>query len=196
MALRTFNSNTVVEQFDASFDKILEADALIIDIRDNGGGNSGHGYSIMARLIDEPCSLTSRWRTREIRPTFRAWGREPSWFEGDHGTIEPRGQEPFEGDVVVLIGPRTYSAAEDFLVPMKASGRAKLVGEPTGGSTGQPLRVDVYGAHAAICTKWDRFPDGSDFVGVGVQPDIHIERTIEDVAQGRDPVLEAAIESL
>ena len=110
--------------------------------------------------------------------------------------IEPRGDSAFTGPVAVLIGPRTFSAAEDFLVPLKATKRAVLVGSATGGSTGQPIVVPVFGARIAICTKWDRFPDGSEFVGVGVLPDISVERTIVDVARGNDPVLEAAVAML
>jgi len=42
-------------------------------------------------------------------------------------------------------------------------------------------------------TKWDRFPDGTEVVGIGVLPDVAAGRTREDVATGRDAVLEAAI---
>ena len=192
MAVNTFGTEKVVELFDAQFDSVLASKGLIIDVRNNSGGSSGNGYAIVARLIDKPCA-TSKWRTRMYKPSYQAWGREEEWFEGEHGAIEPRGEKPFSGPVVVLIGPKTYSAAEDFLVPLKASGRATLIGEPTGGSTGQPLFVNVYGASAGICTKWDRFPDGTDFVGVGVQPDIPVARTKADVAGGRDPALESAI---
>ena len=71
--------------------------------------------------------------------------------------------------------------------------RATLVGEATCGSSGQPLSFSIYGADARVCTKWDRFPDGTEFVGVGILPDVPVSRTKEDVAAGRDAVLEAAI---
>lgn len=196
VALNTFGNSRVVKAFDAKYEKILEAEGLIIDVRNNGGGNTTHGYSIISRLIDEPNDKTSIWRSRKHIPVFKAWGRKQEWHEGNHGTIEPRGDTPFSKPVVVLIGPNTYSAAEDFLVPLKASGRATLIGEPTGGSTGQPLIFNVYGTRVAICVKWDRFPDGTDFVGVGVQPDIEIPLTKQDVRDGTDPVLEKAISFL
>jgi carboxyl-terminal processing protease len=196
VAVNTFGSDQAVKAFDEVFDKILDSKGLVIDIRENGGGNTNHGYAIIARLIDRPCDQTSKWRTREYRPSFRAWGREPGWHEGEHGTIQPRGERPFSGPVAVLIGPKTYSAAEDFLVPLKASGRAVLIGEPTGGSTGQPLRIVLYGTSAGICTKWDFFPDGTDFVGVGIRPDLEVRRTKADVAAGTDPVLAKAVEIL
>lgn len=166
-------------------------------MRNNGGGSSDIGYSLIARLIDKPITQTSLWRTRDYRPVFRAWDRPMPLFEGgDSGVVEPRGGRPFTGPVAVLIGPNTYSAAEDFLVPLKMSGRARLVGTPTGGSTGQPLIVEVYGAYARICTKWDRMPDGTEFVGVGVQPDVHVELTRQAIAAGRDLVVERAVDVL
>src|SRR5438552_18837136 len=80
------------------------------------------------------------------------------------------------------------------LIPLKVQKRATLVGEATCGSSGQPLFFSIYGADVRICTKWDRFPDGTEFVGVGVLPDVEVSRTKEDVASGRDAVLNAAIQ--
>ena len=72
--------------------------------------------------------------------------------------------------------------------------RATLVGEATCGSSGQPLFFSIYGANVRICTKWDRLPDGAEFVGVGIPPDVEVSRTKKDVANGRDAVLQAAIQ--
>jgi len=96
--------------------------------------------------------------------------------------------------VVVLVGPRTLSAAEDFLIPLHASHRAYLVGQRTAGSTGQPLFMMLPGGGgASICTKWDTYPDGREFVGVGVIPDVEVYPTQAEVAAGlwsggKDPV--------
>lgn len=95
--------------------------------------------------------------------------------------------------MVVLIGPDTFSAAEDFLVPLKSMKRATLIGSPTAGLTGQPLGVGLYGTSIRICTKWDRFRDGTEFVGVGIQPDIVVAPSRSDIAAGKDPVLERAV---
>jgi carboxyl-terminal processing protease len=71
------------------------------------------------------------------------------------------------------------------------------VGEKTNGSTGQPLIIQLpMRARARICTKWDTYPDGREFVGVGVIPDVEIGPTAEDIAAGRDAVLEKGIEVL
>jgi carboxyl-terminal processing protease len=195
IALNSFNNKGIVNQFDRIFDKILNSNGLILDIRKNGGGSSSIGYQIISKLIDKQLE-TSKWKTRQYKPAYKAWKKAEEWFESAHDTIQPDSGKLFLGKVVVLIGPKTFSAAEDFLVPLKASGRAKLIGMPTGGSTGQPLFVQLYETTLAICTKWDYFPDGTEFVGVGIQPDIKIEPTKKDIIENRDPVLEKAIQIL
>jgi carboxyl-terminal processing protease len=72
--------------------------------------------------------------------------------------------------------------------------RGITVGEATGGSTGQPLSIKLPGGGSGrICVKRDRFPDGREFVGVGVAPDIEVKRSIDDVRAGRDAVMVRAI---
>ena len=92
---------------------------------------------------------------------------------------------------------RTASAAEDFLVAFQTSNRGKVIGQKTCGSTGQPLTLELPGGGGArICTKRDTYPDGREFVGIGVIPDIEIAPTCEDIAEDRDVVLEKALEVL
>ncbi len=193
VALNSFGTASVVEQFDQHFERILKSQGLIIDVRQNGGGNSENGYAVIARLISEATTQTSISRTRSYKPAVRAVGKPEGWYEIGPDRIEPRGARPYLDAVVVLIGADTMSAAEDFLVPLKLLKRAALIGSPTAGSTGQPLRVNLYGTTARICTKWDRFPDGTEFVGVGIQPDILVEPTRSDIAAGKDAVLERAV---
>jgi hypothetical protein len=49
---------------------------------------------------------------------------------------------------------------------------------------------------ARVCTKHDTYPDGREFVGVGVIPDVEIHPTAVDIATNRDVVLGKAIEVL
>lgn len=124
-------------------------------------------------------------------------GQSGGWHEGHHDDVAPA-RNPFLGPIVVLTSPRTFSAAEDFLVILKAFGRARLVGERTGGSTGQPLSIEGLpaGGTARVCTKRDMFPDGTEFVGVGVIPDVEVRLTVADIAAGRDVVFEQGLAEL
>ncbi|MBK6316127.1 MAG: hypothetical protein IPF53_18005 [Blastocatellia bacterium] len=193
VALNTFNDNRAAEMFEAAFPEIAKADAIVFDVRENGGGNSGVGYRVLACLSDAKF-LGSRWATREYRPTYRAWGRREGRFEGSPDSVAPNTKLLFTKPVVVLASARTYSAAEDFLVAFRGMKRGLIIGEPTGGSTGQPLMFPLPGGGGArICTKADSGPDGTEFVGVGVVPNRVVRRTVKDVRAGRDAVLEAAV---
>ena len=112
--------------------------------------------------------------------------------------IDPETTEPFLGPVVVLIGPETNSAAEDFVVPLHAAGRATIVGQKSRGSTGQPLRFSFLEGKISgrVCTKRDQYPDGREFVGVGIIPDVEVHPSPADIAAGRDVVLEKGLEVL
>ena len=106
----------------------------------------------------------------------------------------PDGKRHYAGPVLVLTSARTYSAAEDFVVAFDAMQRGRIVGEATGGSTGQPLLFDLPGGgKARICTKRDSYPDGREFVGVGVQPQVAVHPRAADLQAGRDTVLHAAL---
>jgi carboxyl-terminal processing protease len=194
--LPSFGSDQVVREFDGVFDQIRQARGLILDVRRNGGGSTQNGYAILSRLVDKSVP-GSRWKSRKHIAAYKAWGRDEQWEEGTHGTIEPHATNHYGGPVVVLTGPETASAAEDFAVAFHASGRGKVVGQRTFGSTGQPLMVQLPGGGGArICTKRDTYPDGREFVGIGVIPDVEIEPSRQDIASQRDVILEKGIEEV
>jgi carboxyl-terminal processing protease len=48
------------------------------------------------------------------------------------------------------------------------------------------------GLIARVCAKRDTYPDGRDFMGVGVKPDIYVKKTVDDLKNGIDVELKAA----
>lgn len=213
VCLNSFNDEKVVGEFEAMLPELYKAKGVIIDLRKNGGGSTGNGAAILDHFTDKPLS-GSAWRTREHRASFKAWGKFAGqqgdtaslnykyyigevWYRSYHDTLYPTQGRKITVPTVVLIGYSTASAAEDFLVYADRVPHFTRVGQPTYGSTGQPLFFDLPGGGSArICTKRDTYPDGRDFVGVGVQPDVKIENTVVDFVRNRDRVLEAGIEVL
>jgi C-terminal processing protease CtpA/Prc len=80
-ALNTFGSDEAAKQFDSHSDEVLNSKGLILDIRNNDGGNAENGYAVIAHLIDKATSETSKWRTRDYKPDLRAWGKAEEWYE-------------------------------------------------------------------------------------------------------------------
>jgi len=196
VSLNSFDDNSAADAWLAAFDEIAKSSALVIDVRRNGGGNSDVGYKILSTL-DDKAFLTSRWATRDYKPTWRAWDKAQPMYAEAPDAVQPDPQRQYRKPVLVLTSAATYSAAEDFAVAFDVMQRGMLVGEATGGSTGQPLHIKLPGGGSArICTKQDTYPDGRAFVGVGVQPQHLVKQTVEGVRAGRDEVLEAALASL
>ena len=130
---------------------------------------------------------------RQYTPPYRAWGNAPDELIINKWDWKPYKSPTFRGKVAVLIGPSTYSAAEDFLVAFRATGRGVTIGQPTGGSTGQPLMFPLPGEGMGIvCSKRDLFSDGTQFVGYGIAPDNYVDYSYQNFIQGKDEAIAAA----
>ena len=99
------------------------------------------------------------------------------------------------GPIVVLMNQSTFSAAEDFVDVMKMYTNAVFVGNNTAGSSGQPLCEPLEsGGFFRICTRRCIAQNGEDIYNKGFTPDIRIIPAAEDIASGRDVVLEKGLE--
>mgnify|MGYP001154671041 CR=1 FL=1 len=217
--LNTFGDEKIIDEFKAILPQLYSAKGVIIDLRGNGGGDTGIGAEILKYFTDEKVLIGSAWKTRDNIAAYKAWGtyqlqdtsKAPKsawqkkviasakgdyWYQGDTMTFENNIKvAKIKAPLIVLTGNNTASAAEDFLVMLSSlKGRATVIGERTYGSTGQPLPVSLPGLSASrICTKRDMYPDGRDFVGIGIIPDVEVKRTPGDVINGTDAVLVQAM---
>ena len=196
--------------------------AVIFDLRNNGGGNTPE---FIPYLINEPiaeCRRDCRWsvayasaRLQGITNAtmanlgFKMWLKSNGlgevskrvtleWLElaGKDSRIMPADVH-YDGKIVILTDANTASAAEDFVVPLQCAKRATVIGEPTYGSTGQPIYYNLPGGGwLSICTVKTKYPDGREFIDVGCQPDIPVNRTIKAIVEGRDEVMDAALRFL
>ena len=79
-------------------------------------------------------------------------------------------------------------------MPFKDNGRALLVGETTGGSSGQPALCEIgEGMRCGIGAKRQYFPDGGPFEGLGIEPDIAAPVEPSDLRNCRDRALDTAV---
>jgi carboxyl-terminal processing protease len=198
VAIRTFGYEGVVGDFDRELAGLGQLECLILDLRVNGGGNSGWSDAIIGRLVDRPLEgMHERWP--EYSPALRSWGRGENgtgitWGGKHNAPLEPVGPVSFHGPLVLLTSAATHSAAEDFVGPLKTGRRARTVGATTAGSTGNPLWFDLPGGGGfSVCTRYMLLPDGTEFIGLGIPPDVPVNIAAADIAAGRDPVLERAL---
>lgn len=108
--------------------------------------------------------------------------------------IEPR-EPAYSGKLILLTDRMCSCACEDFVMPFKFAKRATLLGETTAGTYSMTRHLDLpNGMMLNISAVRHTFPDGSQFEGVGISPDIAVENTAEDLHAGRDNVLTKALE--
>lgn len=223
LALNSFSNPKIDTLFYEKLPEIRKAKKLIIDLRYNGGGNTNIGMEILQYLTYDNELYGSSSQSRLHIPSFKAWGKwteakdtinvseeAKKWnkqallsyqdkyfhkFPYHAKDLKLKKKERIVIPTVLLIGNNTASAAEDFLIAADNQKHMTKIGEPTFGSTGQPMLFDLPGGGSArICTKKDTYPDGREFVGIGIQPDILVSKTLNDFETNNDPVLEKAIE--
>jgi len=140
---------------------LANAQAIIIDVRENGGGS---GDYLSSYFLPYPTQLSGSF-SRQTGSLTESWTRR------DIG-MEPRLDVP----LFILTGPNTFSASEAFAYDMQSWKRAILIGEPTKGGAHS---VDVFGIDDQfefyISTERAISPvTGGNWEGTGVIPDIRV----------------------
>ena len=195
------SDNFDVQAFGDLFEqKIVPTDGLIIDIRDNTGGNSQVGQIIMMLLATDTIPQAS-WKTPKYEAAYASWGKKWNTETIASDSIvpfcisHPNDMQKYDKPIILLVNGSTFSAAEDFAVLFKMQ-TWKIIGTPTGGSSGNPIFIDLgWGYNGRICTRHEKLADGTEFIGVGIQPDVVVEET-ESVIFGKDNVIEEALKLL
>lgn len=140
---------------------LSNARAIIIDVRENGGGS---GDYLSSYFLPAPTQLTGSYSRLDGRLS-------EIWTMRDIG-MEPRTDVP----LFIIAGPNTFSAAEAFAYDLKTRKRATIVGEPTKGGAHS---VDLFGIDDQfefyISTARGVSPvTGGNWEGTGVIPDIAV----------------------
>ncbi len=146
---------------------VANADALIVDLRDNGGGSASMIQLLTGYLFKDSVHLID-WYSRREDKTGQSWSND--WVPG---------KTMYDTPVYVLVSGRTGSAAEEFTFDLKNQKRATIVGETTGGA-GNTVEFRSYDMGSFIA--WLKLPnaralDPETNIGweaVGVKPDIEV----------------------
>jgi carboxyl-terminal processing protease len=170
------------------------ATRIVLDLRHNNGGTPYATANAAGAFIER-----SVWQLRDKENS--SWRH--SFERGKITDVSPTTQGElledtfpnpafFKGQVCVLVGPRTFSSGENFVLLLQRFGHARIIGEPTLGGAGAGnnfFSLDI-GLQLSLTTHLMFFEDGTR-LPAKVTPDQIVPLDVEGLTQGRDNQLEA-----
>lgn len=149
----------------AAMNFLANSDAVIIDLRKNGGGEPSMIQLLTSYFFKEPTHLNS-FHIRKGNTTQQFWT-----------SAHVAGKRMTDVPVYVLTSSRTFSAAEEFTYDLKNLKRATIVGETTGGGAHPVEPHFLADVHLVAFIPFGRAVNpitGTNWEGTGVAPDIQV----------------------
>jgi hypothetical protein len=163
---------------------LILCNGLILDIRNNGGGNLTYAEKLAARFCNE--------KTLVGYMQHKTGKGHNDFSEMKEQYIEPSGNMRWQKPVVVLTNRHVFSAANEFVKYMKCLPMVKVVGDRTGGGAGLPFSSTLpngWTVRFSACPMYDRQRQQTEF---GIDPDYSVSQNDKDFADGKDTLIEFA----
>ena len=181
----SFSSAIGESNLDEVLNELSICDGLILDIRNNGGG--------LLTLSDR---IASRFTNEKILTGYLSYKTGPG--HNDFSKPEPLYVEPatdrvrWTKPVAVLTNRRAFSSANDFAGKMKQMPQATLIGDKTGGGSGLPFSSELPNGWSVRFSASPMYDPDMNHTEFGIEPDIHVNMTSEDMQKGLDTIIETA----
>ena len=164
--------------------QLILCQGLIIDIRNNGGGDLTNAEKLASRFCQEKTLVGYiQHKTGPGHSEFSSL--EPRY-------LEPSSRIRWHKPVVVLTNRHVYSAANEFTVYMKTLPQVKIVGDHTGGGAGMPFSSSLpngWNVRFSAVPSYDAQRQSTEF---GIAPDYYVTISDEDFQRGKDTIIEFA----
>lgn len=212
ITIQSFDPGTLRKQYHQHFRKEIrrffnaldsaKTQTLILDVRNNGGGDPALSRLLLQHVMTEKFELASRTlQTRRLNP-----GHHFSRIVNCHapgfgkGSFKPV-RHPFTGRLFILINGGSFSATGEFSSVLKRYKRGVFIGEETGGNHviggGQvfnnKLKLPNTGMECIVGTEATIIGDVNENDGHGTMPDYFVTNSLADIIANRDAVMEFAL---
>ena len=115
-------------------------------------------------------------------------------FTNSPAYIDPD-MDPYNGKLVVIVNEHTQSTAEYHTMAFRAGDNTTIIGSQTAGADGNVTNIILPGGLKTYFSGIGvYYPDGRETQRIGIVPDIEVKPTIKGIMEGRDELLEKAIE--
>lgn len=173
---------------DQTLNRLAICDGLILDVRNNGGGN-----------LTTAQKLASRFTNEKVLVGYMCHKKGPG--HTDFSEPKPVFLEPSDGirwqkKVVVLTNRRSYSATNDFVNSMKQLPHVTILGDKTGGGSGLPFSSELPNGWSIRFSASPMFDPEMSQLEFGIAPDRKVDMISEDMRKGKDTMIELACDLL
>ena len=173
---------------DQTLNRLAICDGLIIDVRNNGGGNLTTAQKLAARFTNQ--------KTLVGYMTHKT-GKGHSDFSNPYPVyIEPSNGIRWQKRAVVLTNRRSFSATNDFVNSMKQFPLITIVGDKTGGGSGLPFTSEIPCGWSIRFSASPMLDPQMNQIEFGINPDVKVDMTNEDMQKGKDTMIEIACKLL
>ncbi|MFI5228269.1 MAG: S41 family peptidase [Gemmatimonadales bacterium] len=160
--------------------------AVVIDLRGNLGGDRATAVAVAGRFADRERTFGYlRFRNGAQHGDFTPYAAE---------RVAPEGARRFAGPTYLLTDRHVMSAAEEFVLALRATPTATVVGDTTGGASGGPVTRELSNGWTYELSQWiECTASGSVYENVGLPPDVAVAADSAIARRESDPALERAI---
>jgi hypothetical protein len=174
-------------QIDMVINDMKDVRGLIVDVRGNTGGRSSNVNKLFSRFISDKKLV--KYELAKNGPGHNDFSDPEPYY------LEPAGTA-FTKPVVVLTNRSCFSGCNDFVSYMAELPNVRLMGDQTGGGGSVPYNYTLANGWKIQYSATLTLSTSKLSIENGIQPDEHIGITPIDEANGRDPILEKAYQSL
>ena len=169
---------------DYMFKDLELCDGVIIDVRNNGGGNLTTAQKLAARFTNEKKLVG--YMSYKTGPGHNEFSKpEPVYIEPSKGVR-------WQKKAVVLVNRRSYSSTNDFVNIMKQLPNVTIIGDKTGGGSGLPFSSEIPNGWSIRFSASPMFDSEMNQLEFGINPDIKIDMQESDFLKGKDTIIEEA----
>ncbi|MBZ2162620.1 S41 family peptidase [Alteromonas stellipolaris] len=199
LRIANFDENDAEQVMQALIPQFNETSGLVIDLRDSDGGSDKVALAISAFLINEPLKVSSKHfklNSGENSQDIMSETRDIVVYPFSTSTSAP--STPYLGKIVVITSQHTPSAAELFLLALRARDNVSIIGENSSGAFSDALTKALpNGWGMTLSNESYIAPEGKSFEFVGIPVDEAFEfPSISDIKNRKDSALEHAISLL
>lgn len=157
---------------------------LILDVRNNTGGKLTTSTKLAERFTNEKTL---------VGYICHKTGKGHSDFSSPQAvSLDPANGVRWQKNVVVLTNRSSYSATNDFVNSMNQLPNVTLIGDWTGGGSGLPFSSELPNGWSVRFSASPMFDPQMNHLEFGIEPDIPVNMTSEDIKKGKDTIIECA----